>query len=238
MIRAVIRTVVLDIEGTTSSLSYVRDHLFPYSRQRLESWLSKPLPEVAEIAAEIRKRIGSPEASADELAEALRGWIDDDVKEPALKSLQGLIWQHGYASGELTSHVYDDVLPALTRWQEQGATLYVFSSGSVLAQQDWFRHTGSGDLLHFFSGHFDTRNPGPKADPASYASIASQTATEPAEILFCSDSEPELDAARTAGWHTLGVQRADGFATAVHRHSTVPSFDGVDLLARPQETHA
>ncbi|MEV6394788.1 acireductone synthase [Streptomyces sp. NPDC051907] len=224
-----IRTVVLDIEGTTSSLSYVRDHLFPYSRQRLETWLRKPLPEVAEIAAEIRARVGDPDATADALADALRGWIDADVKEPSLKSLQGLIWQDGYASGELVSHVYDDVLPALKRWTEQGATLYVFSSGSVLAQKDWFRHTGSGDLLPFFSGHFDTRDPGPKADPASYESIAKQAAAEPAETLFCSDSEPELDAARAAGWRTLGVQRPDGAATTVQGHPTTDSFDGVDL---------
>ncbi|MGC5363867.1 acireductone synthase [Streptomyces sp. DT24] len=228
-----IRAIVLDIEGTTSSLTYMRDHLFPYSRQRLVPWLREPPPgaaaSVAEIAAEIRARLGAPDASVDDMADALRGWIDDDVKEPALKSLQGLIWRHGYASGDLVSHVYDDVLPALTRWSGQGAALHVFSSGSVLAQQDWFRHTGSGDLLHFFSGHFDTRDPGPKADPASYRSIAARTAADPAEILFCSDSRPELDAAREAGWRTLGVQRPDGAATRTEGHRTVTTFEGVEL---------
>ncbi|MDH6109384.1 enolase-phosphatase E1 [Kitasatospora sp. MAP12-15] len=221
--------VVLDIEGTTSSLSHVRDVLFPYARRRLRDWLELPLPDVAAVVAEVRERTGRPAASLDEVHRVLLDWLDRDVKAPPLKTLQGLIWQQGYAAGELSSQVYEDVPPALRRWREQGAALHVYSSGSVLAQREWFRHTGAGDLREHFTQHFDTRSPGSKTEPGSYREIAARLAAAPDGILFCSDHQGELDAARAAGLRTLGVRRPDGSATPLAGHRVVGGFDGLDL---------
>jgi enolase-phosphatase E1 len=155
--------------------------------------------------------------------------MDADVKATPLKALQGLIWQEGFQRAELTAHVYDDVPAALSRWTAQGASLHVFSSGSVLAQKEWFSHTDSGDLLTYFISHFDTRHPGPKNVSASYAQIAECLDAKPSQILFCSDTRAELDAAREAGWRTLGVRRSDGPATDLGTHRMVASFDGIDI---------
>jgi enolase-phosphatase E1 len=207
--------IVTDIEGTTSSISHVHDVLFPYSRSRIPEWVRRP-----EAAAVVREVAPDP----DEAARILVGWIDSDVKATPLKTLQGLIWAEGYASGELTAHVYDDVPPALARWSADGVPVYVYSSGSELAQRLWFQHTQHGDLLGHFAGHFDTVSAGPKRDVASYQAIAKSIGVDPAELTFLSDVAAELDAAAEAGWHTVGVSRPRDGSPDVGRHRRVTSF--------------
>lgn len=132
---------------------------------------------------------------------------DADLKDPALKTLQGTIWREGYLSGELTAPVYDDVPPALRRWTAAGRRVLVYSSGSELAQRLYFGHTDHGDLTAQISGWFDTVSAGPKKAPDSYTRIAALTGHAPAELTFLSDSPEELRAADTAGWATVEVVR-------------------------------
>lgn len=124
-----------------------------------------------------------------------------------LKTLQGLIWSEGFARGDLVSHFYDDVVPALRSWHAAGVRLHVYSSGSVAAQRAWFRSSPEGDLLPLVEGLYDTENAGPKQEPASYATIATALGEAPGRILFLSDRPGELDAARAAGWQAVGVRR-------------------------------
>src|SRR6201999_2705329 len=142
-------------------------------------------PEAASVVREVA-------ADPDEAARVLIGWIDQDVKATPLATLQGVIWAEGYASGELTAHVYDDVPPVLGRWTAAGVPVYVYSSGSELAQRLWFRHTQHGDLLGHFAGHFDTVSAGPKREVASYQAIAGKIGVEPTELTFLSDVAAEL----------------------------------------------
>lgn len=214
--------IVTDIEGTTSSISHVHDVLFPYSRARLADWVR--LPSAAEVVRETRKVAERPDADLDEVTAILRGWLDADVKIAPLKTLQGLIWEHGYRSGELTAHVYDDVPPALTRWTEAGIPLYVYSSGSELAQRLWFEHTQYGDLLGHFAGHFDTVSAGPKKAAESYEVIAKALDADPSEITFLSDVAAELDAAASAGWRTVGVSRPEDGSPDVGAHRMITTF--------------
>jgi methylthioribulose-1-phosphate dehydratase len=98
----------------------------------------------------------------------------------------------------------------------------------VHAQRLFFQHTGEGDVRELFDGYFDTTS-GAKGDPASYRTIAHAIGLDPQRILFLSDTRAELDAARAAGWHALGVARtADlGFAP----HPQVTSFADIRLDA-------
>lgn len=208
--------IVTDVEGTTSAISHVHEVLFPYSRARIPSWVRRP--EAAQVVREVA-------ADPDEAAAVLIGWIDADVKATPLKTLQGLIWAEGYASGELTAHVYDDVPPVLRRWSAEGVPVYVYSSGSELAQRLWFRHTQHGDLLGHFAGHFDTVSAGPKREVASYQAIAkSLGVARPEELTFLSDVAAELDAAAEAGWHTIGVSRPEDGSPDVGQHRRISSF--------------
>lgn len=227
-----IRAVVLDIEGTTGSASHVHDVLFPYARERFAGWLAAHRGERdhAELLREIRDFSGAPALGEDEAAAALERWSDQDLKAPPLKRAQGLIWADGYARGELTGHVYDDVPPALALWRQAGIDCFVYSSGSRAAQRDWFAHSSHGDLSGLLCDHFDLLDAGSKRSPDSYRNIAEAVRTRPAEILFLSDEHRELDAAAAAGWKTVAVRRpGDARGARVEGHRVISSLDELRL---------
>jgi enolase-phosphatase E1 len=223
--------VVVDIEGTTSSIASVTRQLFPYARERLAEWVRRDDRQVAAVRAEVRAATGLAGAGPDQLAAVLRNWQDADAKVPALKTLQGLIWQAGFAAGDLVGHVYPDVPPALAAWTAAGCDVYVYSSGSVLAQQLWFRHSGAGDLSGYVSGWFDTRTAGPKREAASYRRITAAIGTPPEQTTFLSDVAAELDAARAVGWRTVLVRRPGEPAGPRGAHRLVTTFSDVPLTA-------
>ncbi|MBS0590040.1 MAG: acireductone synthase, partial [Proteobacteria bacterium] len=198
-----IRAIVTDIEGTTSSIDFVKDVLFPYARTRLPAFIETHAdkPDVQHWLHEAAREAGLVSASRQEIIALLLHWIDEDRKATSLKALQGLIWEDGYASGEFRGHVYPDVRKNLEKWREQGLALYVYSSGSVAAQKLLFGYSEAGDLTPLFSGYFDTTI-GAKREADSYRRIAEAIAIPAMEILFLSDIEQELDAAAHVGMQT------------------------------------
>lgn len=215
---------LLDIEGTTTPVDFVYKTLFPFARRALPEFLESSLREPAQKAAlEADAQLLADEYLAERAAGRspppwdARGatagllpylfWLmDADRKSRGLKSIQGRVWEQGYRSGGLHGELYPDVEPALRRWHRRGARIFIFSSGSVLAQKLLFAHLPGGDLTPFLAGHFDT-GVGSKREPASYARIAAQIGLPAAEILFLSDTPEELTAARAAGVAALHVRR-------------------------------
>lgn len=205
-----VQVVLTDIEGTLSSISFVRDVLFPYARERLAGFLAAQSAEPA-VAAEIeatRDLAGlSATAPLTEVAAVLCQWIDEDRKAPPLKALQGMIWRQGYEDGALVAELYDDALLALRQWDAAGVPLFVYSSGSVEAQQLFFAHTSAGDLLPLFQEFFDTRT-GSKLEAESYQTICAISGYAPPEVLFLTDSVGEAVAAKAAGLQVALLDRA------------------------------
>jgi enolase-phosphatase E1 len=225
--------VVLDIEGTTSATGFVVDVLYPYSRSRFATVLSERSadPDVVRAVSQVRDLLGEPDADAVRVEKALHEWLDEDLKATPLKTLQGLIWSEGFARGDLVSHFYDDVVPVLRRWHGDGVRLYVYSSGSVAAQRAWFTSSPDGDLLPLVSGLYDTENAGPKQEPDSYRRIAGSTGVEAGRLLFLSDRPGELDAARAAGWHAVGIRRPGEpyYEQGVGDHAQAGTFDEITI---------
>jgi enolase-phosphatase E1 len=227
-----VTSVVLDIEGTVSPLSAVHDVLFPYARDRIADWIRKGQPGVNDVVADVVALLGG-QADQRLVIRTLLGWHDDNAKHSPLKTLHGLIWERGFLSGELRGEVYADVPVALADWYRRSVRVWIYSSGSVLAQRLWFSRTNHGNLFGYLSGHFDTVNGGPKRETVSYRRIADAIDTPADEILFLSDSVAELDAARSAGWRTAGVRRPD-CAQDVGTHRAISSLhelDGGELVA-------
>lgn len=202
--------IVTDIEGTTSSIAFVHDVLFPYARDNLPSFIhgNENDAEVSEQLAATRQEAGEPDADTDRVIDILLGWIAEDRKATPLKALQGLVWKDGYRSGAFTGHIYDDAAARLREWENAGIDLYVYSSGSVEAQKLLFGYSDAGDLRPLFHGYFDTRV-GHKREAGSYETIAERIGLPAGEILFLSDVVEELDAARTAGMQTTQLLRDD-----------------------------
>ena len=194
------QAILLDIEGTTSSIAFVADTLFPYARARIPDHVAAHRAELAPVLDTMPP--GDPVAT-------LLGWMDVDAKETALKEIQGRIWAEGYASGELKGHVYPDTPEALRRWTGRGIAVGIYSSGSVAAQKLIFGHSIAGDLTPFLSHYFDTTT-GPKREAESYRAIAAALGLSPDAILFVSDMRPEIDAALAAGMRALLIARDGG----------------------------
>ena len=211
------RAVLLDIEGTTTPISFVHDILFPFARDHVRDFLiqNSGAPEVQEDIAALSREYSLDQAGGEQppqidkaslsidAAVAYVNWlIDRDRKSPALKSLQGKIWEQGYRNGSLKAPLFDDVVPNLERLRKAGIGAAIFSSGSVLAQKLLFAHTETGNHTDLLDQYFDTAV-GSKVESASYAGIAQRLLFSAAEIVFVSDVTNELKAAREAGMATL-----------------------------------
>jgi enolase-phosphatase E1 len=232
--------VVLDVEGTTSSVRFVYDVLFPYARRELAGFLAAHWDEaeVAQARDLIARDAGAASfavwtegaagaAARSRVIAEVERLMDADAKATGLKELQGLIWRSGFESGLLRAHVYPDVPPALAAWTAAGKDVRIYSSGSVAAQRLFFGHTEQGDLTRFFRGHYDTTT-GPKREAASYAKIVGDMGLPADRVLFLSDVTAELDAARTAGLQTgLVVRPGNAPAPPEHGHAVINDFGQV-----------
>lgn len=222
--------LVLDIEGTTSPTASVHDVLFDYTRERMSSWFDENrADEGKQLLVAARRYAGRPGATDDETVAVMREWLDTNVKCQPLKTLQGLICGAGFRNGELHGEFFPDVVPALRRWRENGTHVYIFSSGSVRNQRDWFIYTRAGRLDHLVDGYFDLENAGDKRTPTSYRRITDSIRVAPSDTMFLTDSAAELDAAFDAGWSVVGVARAGEPARPTLRHQWVTTFDEVAL---------
>lgn len=232
--------ILLDIEGTTSSVSFVYDVMFPQVRRELTNFLEQQWDHVdVQLACDqIAKDAGHGGVEAwcgpnamdqreNVEAEVIR-LMDSDVKATGLKQLQGLIWRHGFESGEMQAHVYPDVPARMRAWRETGLDLRIYSSGSIQAQHLFFGHTEVGDLLSMFTGHYDTTI-GSKKENTSYEKIAADWGISASEILFVSDVLAELDAAKSASFQTaLCVRPGNTEVSEPHHHPVIHSFDEIN----------
>ncbi|MFZ5723001.1 MAG: acireductone synthase [Pseudomonadota bacterium] len=206
------RAILTDIEGTTSSISFVKDVLFPYARRVLPEFVrhNAELPAVRRQLEAVWQQASLPPGDIDGAIAALLTWIEDDVKATPLKALQGMVWERGYRDGDFRAHVYPDAVAKLREWHAAGIPLYVYSSGSVQAQKLFFGHSEAGDLLPLFRGHFDTETGG-KREAESYRRIAAAIGLPAADILFLSDIGEEIDAARAAGMQAIRIVRPQDY---------------------------
>ena len=231
--------ILTDIEGTTSSISFVKDVLFPYARDALPGFVREhgQREDVRHWLDAVAIEYGAIERGVDfgddAIVEILQRMIDEDRKHIALKALQGMIWGDGYRSADFTAHIYPDAAASLRDWHAAGYPLAVYSSGSVPAQKLFFGHTDAGDLTALFGGWFDTEV-GHKRDADSYREIARRLGRDASDIVFLSDVVEELDAGREAGMRTVLIDRLEDYPQprrndAAHGHYRVARFDQIDL---------
>ncbi|MBI1319488.1 MAG: acireductone synthase [Candidatus Hydrogenedens sp.] len=239
-----VRGMLFDIEGTTSSVSFVYEVLFPYARQHLAAFLKEYWnhPDTQAACELVAKDAGytsldawtlddSDTAQHEAVTAVLLDQMDRDVKATGLKAIHGLVWEAGHASGELRAHVYEEVADCLRAWKDAGIDLRIYSSGSIKAQHLFFGHSAAGNLLPLFSGHYDTTT-GPKREQASYAAIATAFGIPAGELLFFSDVVEELDAARSAGWQTVLVVRPGNAPVADgHGHPVIADFTEIRVVS-------
>jgi len=206
--------ILLDVEGTTTSISFVTDVLFPYARDNVQTflenhWDSEETQQdvqlfVQEMTSQGVELTENPSSRSfiPKLALYIQRQIADNKKTTPLKQLQGHIWRTGYGSGVLKGHMYDDVKPCLESWTRRGYKVFIYSSGSVEAQKLIFGCSIVGNLLTYITGHFDTTI-GSKTEAGSYSKIASALQCPAEKIVFLTDNLVEATAANASGMGVL-----------------------------------
>ncbi|KAF2264256.1 2,3-diketo-5-methylthio-1-phosphopentane phosphatase [Lojkania enalia] len=217
--------ILLDIEGTISSISFVKDVLYPYAldcltRLARDSWSD---PAFQDLIA------GFPKETRPD-AETLISHVEDltqrDIKAVYLKQLQGNLWKTGYSNGDLKTPLFDDVIPTLEAWKSSGKTLAIFSSGSLQAQLQFFSYVDdrskTRDLKPLFSAHFDTVSAGSKLETRSYDKICAELGKNPSKVTFLTDNEKEAIVATAAGVYTILVDRPGNAALSPEARAKYP----------------
>lgn len=204
--QAPIKAVVTDIEGTTTSIAFVHDVLFPYAQANVADYVARFYDKHLDLWQDVAELVQKPSLSKVELVQILLEWMLEDKKITPLKTLQGFIWQQGYADGVLKGHVYADAFEKLTAWHKAGIKIYIYSSGAVQAQKLLFAHTDYGDLTPLISGYFDTHIGG-KKEMTSYQKIRQEIGQKPHHILFLSDIDTEITAALQDDYHVCLLDR-------------------------------
>ncbi|CAJ0573216.1 unnamed protein product, partial [Mesorhabditis spiculigera] len=243
------KALLLDIEGTITSISFVKDELFPYAYKNVENFLTQhfdeqPVQDCIREMVTVSKELSAADSEVKEvrqnsqaetvadLVHNVRHWIDVDKKVTPMKTLQGLIWEDAYKSGAVKGHLYPDVVPVLEEVQKSGRRIYIYSSGSVHAQKLLFQNSVNGDITKLLSGYFDT-HVGLKGEATSYQKISEEIGTPAADILFLTDVEAEAQAARSAGCQTRLVVRpgnAQLSEEARKNYDVIKSLDEIRTL--------
>jgi methylthioribulose 1-phosphate dehydratase / enolase-phosphatase E1 len=229
--------LLLDIEGCTTAISFVKDVLFPFVLQHLETYVNSLAPTEYNGLAEALandltvEQKALPDVDVTDCSSMVRYMVDNDLKLPALKAMQGQMWKSGYEKGDIHGHVYADVVPMLQWMQTHGVHVYIYSSGSVQAQKLLFQHSNHGNLLEFINGHFDITTSGNKKVAQSYVNICKSLDIDPSQLVFCSDAEAELEAAREAnvGHVIMTIRPGNAPLTAKGRKSHPQVFSMLQL---------
>ena len=228
--------ILTDIEGTTTSVSFVYDVLFPYFRENIQKVRTMlHLPEVQASFQETIRLTHETEnkiiTTEEEVIETLMRWSNEDKKITPLKDLQGILWKEAYETGTIKGHVYEDVAPALKTCKDAGIQLGVFSSGSIAAQKLIFGYSVAGDLTPYFSAYFDTTTGG-KRDVETYIKISQLLKVSPSDILFLSDIVEELQSADQAEFQTIQLVRPGTTANWKHTANSFSDILRTDAMFR------
>jgi enolase-phosphatase E1 len=247
---------LLDIEGTVSPISFVKETLFPYARKHFEEFLWRVVPETEsfEVGTDLEGsivldlamlRLENQAETDPEAPRILKPGIasmSPSVGIPRiLKYIYWLMDQDRKSTalkslqGKIWKEGYErgdlvsvifDDVPGAFARWSKWSRIAIYSSGSAEAQQLFFRYSNHGDLTPMISGYFDTRT-GPKQASESYTAISAKMNVAPADALFLSDMVRELDAAREAGYGTrLVIRPGNPPEDGAIEHPVVRSFYG------------
>lgn len=236
-----IDTVVLDIEGTICPITFVKNTLYPYFTEKLPGVLESlqfPLEKGTGISDILLQLSPDVYKSRQAIVDHFQYFVDNDIKDPTLKALQGFIWKKGYEDGEITGPIYPDAIKFIKEWTNDSNKIYIYSSGSVKAQKLLFAYVNDNgatvDLNQYLSGYFDITTSGHKTEVQSYENILQSIGKVNAasSVLFLSDNVKEVEAALGAEMKSMIVSRPGNLPLSEEdtaKAQLIHSFDELDI---------
>ena len=219
-----VRAFLLDIEGTTTPVAFVYDVLFPYARREMRG-LPARAGRRSGGAGRARPAAGGARAGAGRAGVdggrarrfAYVDWLmDARSQEHGAEGAAGAgCGEDGYRRGALQGRALSGRRRRRSRGGAAGGrSIFIYSSGSVLAQRLLFAHTAAGDLTPLarrLLRHHDRAEEGGGQLPAN---CPRDRASPPGDLLFVSDSAEEVAAALEAGLRAVLCAR-DGMPRPV-----------------------
>ncbi|KAH1007817.1 hypothetical protein HUJ04_005010 [Dendroctonus ponderosae] len=197
--------VLVDVLGTTTSINFAKETLFPYVVKNVEEVLTAKWDDEAVKSAVKQLKEGDDDISLEAAVKLVKDLTESNSENVGLKTIQGIVYEKGYESDDLKSHVFSDVPASFESWAKS-RKVAVYSTGSVESQKQLFTKSIEGDLSQYISNYFDL-SVGPKSESESYKKIVEKLAVKPEEIVFITDLIEEAKAAKSAGLSTALVDR-------------------------------
>ncbi len=221
------RGILLDIEGTTTPITFVYDVLFPFARAHAHEHLDEDAQHALKL--EYDRDVASGLAARGLVFRRARlcpladgsGSEIDRVKDSSRKDLAGRLSPRRAARRSVSRCSTGTRTLASRGYRCSNLFFRQCSRAAVDLLNDTARRS------HPLSeGYFDTTT-GPKTEASSYGAIAAAFALPAPEILFISDVVRELDAAAAAGLQATLVMRPGNPPQPPNSYPTVSSFEEI-----------
>lgn len=218
--------VILDVDGTTSSIKFYSTALQPFLKEKFRTFLHKrwdtqPVQLAVRVLRKESRKAGNETApvianendSTDIIRRSVLSYVIYQLNNPnkmsqtkAVQNLHLLAFLYGFEEEGLQGHVFDDVPLALHRWKQKDIRVFLYSSAQKMAQKLFYSKTLFGNLLPVIDGYFDGKT-GRKTEPKSYRKISERIGASTNKMLFVSDNPHEISAAKAAGCMVLLCER-------------------------------
>ncbi|GFQ68287.1 enolase-phosphatase E1 [Trichonephila clavata] len=161
------KAIILDIEGTMTSIDFIRENVFPYAESHLEDFIMNNWEEVKEIGLLLQQQSGDSKGNSEDLIPLPQVPTTENIDEiqnfqralvfyvkqrmnanrndPAMKKIQGLVLRNAFRSGDIIAEIYPDTVKALETWSLENKQVFTYSTGIREVQVEFFKNTNFGN---------------------------------------------------------------------------------------------
>lgn len=188
------QAILLDFHGTISERHWEDKVIFPYVKRAMNSFLrenrtSEPVQRCLaglknesfeqrfrhkyEDAPIINDQVESeemdPNETADQMSDFLLWQINNKKETKDTQIVERLVWEDGFRRKQISTPLYDDVMPCVRSWHEKyGCLIYIISSVDSDTLKLLFEHTTAGNLDQYITGYVGSRKLGDKMITDTY----------------------------------------------------------------------
>lgn len=222
--------ILLDIERTTTSKDFFRSELMSFLMKGIPKYLTENYnkPAVQDVIGRLRTENvrnvppGSSSITAviptdetgnrmqdvvDAVSKVVNAQVEEGIKSKTVMSLVFLVWCHGYSSGDIKGHVFNDIPASFRNWSRVGVKILTLSSMLIEGQELMFTRSKFGNLDQFIGGYMCTEDYGKKSTKECYDKIVRRVRGSASDFLFISHNKKDVETAKKSGMIAIRIDR-------------------------------